>query len=614
MKNIFKKSLAIILCISMLFSLGAVGAFAAETKRTACGDDCGYYPTIIVPGLGQSGTYVVDDNGDYILDDEGNRITSFPAYIQLDKIIKKVIGPALLTLITQRDMGLSDAAAEAIDLCFDINACDFNAQPTGNLKLDRYLYSYAECSASEQAKINSHIPFNLYPTELPEDHLYYFAYNSFGNHIDIVEELYKYIQMVKEQTGHDKFNIVPISQGGSIVSALWDYHPDVMDSIHKVLFIVPALDGSTIIGDIFNGRINFLNANYLYNGFLENLGLLDEGTARIIEVALRILPDEVIMAILNKAVDKLLNNVLLKSTGMWALCPSADYISAAERHLSTPEMASIKEQTYKYYQAQLNSDNNIKKLLSKGVQVFSVVEYNFPLINVGGSWNTQNADYIIHLDSTSMGAYAANVGETLPSDYVQQNTYCKNPAHNHISPERIVDVSTSLLPDTSFYFEGQRHDLTQHNDIILKLAMELIASDEIKDVYSSPDFQQFNYGRDVRPLRNLLSTAAGVDTSKLSAEDSAELAAAVADGKAALNRTVDVKDAFKAPEARLTSILVKIGAIEAEEVKETSPIFEKLSLWLYENYGTNGYSELPMLTINLIGMKITNFFNSIFNK
>ena len=41
--------------------------------------------------------------------------------------------------------------------------------------------------------INSHIPFSKYHTDLPYDHLYYFSYNSFGNHIDTALELYDYI-------------------------------------------------------------------------------------------------------------------------------------------------------------------------------------------------------------------------------------------------------------------------------------------------------------------------------------------------------------------------------------------------------------------------------------
>ena len=605
MKKSIQKIISVLLCAVMLVSAFSAGGFAAYDRITDCGDDCEFYPTIIIPGLGQSNVLVADENGDYVLDGDGNKISAFPAYIQLPEILKTAIVPAIMSLVFQRDAGLSDALAKVIDICFGINKSDYEAQNTGNVILERYYYPYSECSEEEKEVINHHIPFKLYPTDLPYDHLYYFTYNSFGNHIDVTKELYDYIEMVKEQTGHDKINLVPISQGGTFANALFEYYPEVMDCLHKVLYIVPALDGSTIIGDVFTGNINFLNVDYLYNGFLGNLGLLDANTARIIEVALRILPDEVLMTSLEKAVKVLVEDVMIRSTSMWALCPSGNYPAAAEKHLSSPEMASIKEQTYKYYQAQLHSDANIKKLLEKGVQVFNVAQYDFNMINVGGSWDSQNADFIIHLDSTSMGAYAAKVGETLPEDYVQKNTYCTNPDHNHISPDRVVDASAGLLPDTTFYFDNQRHDLTQHNDVILEIAMELIAHDDIKDVYSDPRFPQFNIGRDTRKLYELLNVAADIDSAALSAEDAAEFAAAVKQAEDTVNDSTVEAGAFQAAEAKLESILGKLGAVEVAEVKEPSGFFEKLSLWLYDNFGTDGFSEMPKSVLSKIWNMIT---------
>ena len=591
MKRTLKTVISLILCVAMLFSASAIG-FSAADEKIYCDGNCEYYPTVIIPGLGQSGVFVVDDNGDFVLDDAGKRISAFPAYIELPKIISRVAFPVILSLLTQSDLGLSDALSDAIFMAFGINTSDLKAQNTGNVKTEKYHKPYSECTKEEQDLINSHIPFHLYETDLPKDHLYYFTYNSFGNHIDLANELYEYIQMVKKQTGHDKVNIVPISQGGTIASAMFEYHPEIKDQLHKVLFIVPALDGSTIIGDVFNGRVNFLNKDFLYNGFLGNLGLLDANTARLIEILFRILPDELLLSGLNAAVDTLVEDVMIRSTSMWALCPSGDYPTAAEKYLSDPEMADIKAQTYKYYQAQLHRFDNIQALLDEGIQVFCVAQYDYPLIDVGETWDSQNADFIIQLDSTSLGAYAANVGETLPEDYVQKNTHCDNPEHNHISPDRVVDASAGLLPDTTFYFDGQRHDLTQHNDVILKLAFHLIAHDDITDVYSSPDFPQFLNGRDVRNLHTYLAAAEEVDLSALTAEQKAELEAAVKQAEDTLDNNVAPADAFGKAEAKLLDILVEIGAMEAPEVKKDMPILEAISLWLFGSFGTDGFSEI----------------------
>lgn len=302
------------------------------------------------------------------------------------------------------------------------------------------------------------------------------------------------------------------------------------------------------------------------------------------------------MASLNKAAQRLIDPILVRSTSMWTLCPSGDYIAARERHLSKPEMADIKRQTDKYYQAQLNSHENIKELLNKGVQVFNVVEYDYHLINVGERWNTENADFIIQLDSTSMGAYAANVGEQLPAGYHQKNTLCSNPAHNHISPDYVVDASAGLLPDTTFYFKEQRHESTQFNDVILKIAFELIAHDDIKDVYSSEKFPQFNIGRNVRKIKNYINQIEAIDTAKMSVKDKEEAQATVLEAKAILDSTIGVKGQIKASEERLENVLIRAGKLKKE--KEKSPVFlRKVSLWLYDKFGTNGFSEMPLITL-----------------
>lgn len=595
MKKTFKKIIAAVLCLTMVLTVGIIGVSAEEADysvKTDCNGECEFYPTIIVPGLGQSNTWLADDEGNLLTDDAGNYITSFPAYVQTGKLIKTLAIPALTSLFTQSDAGLSEAAKQAVWDAFGHQACDENGLPSDRIVTEKYYQSTADTPDYGQEEVFGHVPFNLYETEQPLDHMYYFAYSSFGNHLELVDELYDFIQMVKAQTGHDKVNLVPLSQGGTLFSGLIEYYPEVVNDLHKIILVVPALDGSTIIGDVFNDRLSFKDPDYLYNGFLENLGLLDEFTARLIEVALRILPDEVIMSVVDAAVSTLVEDVMTTSTNMWVLCPSEDYPTAREKYLSTPERAELRRQTDIYYQAQLNSKANISNLVENGVQVFCFVEYDTPLINVGTSWNTENGDFIIQTDSTSMGAYFANVGETLPEDYVQKNTHCDNPDHNHISPDRVVDASAGLLPDTTFYFDEQYHEQTAQNDIILKLALELIARDDVKDVYSSPDFPQFLAGRNIFNLKNLIATAETVDASNLSGADAAELTDALADAKEVLTRTVSYAGELEEREARLNDILVKIGAVEAT-VEKNPELLRKVSLWLYDNYGTDGFSELP---------------------
>lgn len=483
-----KKIVSVFLCIAMVFSMFAMSTSAFTAGGECNNGDCEYYPTIIIPGLGQSNVWLVDDNGEFVLDDEGNKTGVFPGIVDLGSIIKTAIAPLLLSVVTQSDKGFSDAVAEIIDSIFGINKCDEYGRTSKNVVTEKYPYSLADCTEEEKEAPYHHVPLNLHESCFPEDHLYYFSYNSFGNHIDITKELYDYIHMVMEQTGHDKVCISPISQGGTISNALFEYHPDIMDCIAKVLYIVPCLDGTTLIGDVFTGKIRLTDPDALYNGLLSTF--FDVETASMIETLVRILPDEVLIAGLEKGVDVLVNDIMTMSTSMWAMCNSASYPEAAEKYLK--DRPELKKQTDKYYQAQLNSKKNIQKLVDKGVEVLTVAEYDIQMYGIGYSFTDENADGMIPLASTSMGTYAANVGETLPEDYKQANTSknCSDPTHNHISHDRVVDASTGLLPDTTFYFEGQKHEQTALNNTVLTLALRIIEN-KITDVYSDPAYPQF---------------------------------------------------------------------------------------------------------------------------
>ena len=106
-----------------------------------------------------------------------------------------------------------------------------------------------------QKQIYNNIPLQAFAEMAGEDHLYYFAYNSFGNNSDIVDELYAFIQMVKAETGHDKVNLIPVSLGGSIATAYFDAYGSKND-VNRVCYFVPATNGSTLIADAFSKNID----------------------------------------------------------------------------------------------------------------------------------------------------------------------------------------------------------------------------------------------------------------------------------------------------------------------------------------------------------------------
>ena len=67
-----KRFLAFCLTVLLLAGICTAGVSAKGTE-TACDGNCAFYPTIIVPGLGQSNVVVVDENGNFVRDQDGKR-------------------------------------------------------------------------------------------------------------------------------------------------------------------------------------------------------------------------------------------------------------------------------------------------------------------------------------------------------------------------------------------------------------------------------------------------------------------------------------------------------------------------------------------------------------
>lgn len=578
-----KKLLAIILASVLILMPLSVFAAAKSSEKIPC---------IIVPGIGQSRVWLTDENGDFVLDENGEKINCFPAVLNVDSLLSQLAGPLAASVAAQRDVGFSDALCSAVEDAFSMNATDDNGEPCGRVTVETYPHSLAQCTQDEKDYIFGCIPMERLCETIGEENIYYYAYNSFGNALDMIDGLYDFIGLVKEQTGSEKVNIIPISMGGAIFNGVMEFYPQIANDLNRTVFVIPALNGSTIVSDIYKGELTFLNADYLYSEFFD--GILNETEASAIELAIRVLPKDVLMSALEKAVDTLMETAIRNCTGLWMLVPNEEYDECVRKNLSDKSKAEIRRQTDAYHKAQSNSNKNILKLKNSGVEIFNVVAYDVALYNVGNSWNKQNADGVIHTYSTAMGTKMANVGEELPKNYVQKNTYCKNPSHNHISPDRVVDATTGLLPDTTFFFDGQSHVTANQNDIIMKLCCELVETDRIKDVYSDKNFPQFNIGRETKKIRTeLLPAAENVDRSALSAEDAAELDAAVNEANEMLARTVAKEGEAKAVEERLSAVLAKIGAIEPKKADSAlSPAVKKLSDLLFDIGGANGYTDI----------------------
>lgn len=605
MRNKILKFVSIILVLVMMLSMASLCAFAA-TKDC----DCEYCPSIVIPGIFQSKVRYLDENGNEMLTEEGKPYAA-PFFMKsTDEIVKQALEEALIPLagllLTQTDIDnrCATAVAEVLgDALLSNIALDNHGKVIKNIQADRYTTSLANLTKEEREYALDQIPLDLYVDIAGLDHLYFFSYHSTGNMIDNVKELYELIQIAKEETGHDKVNLVPISQGGSVENALMQYYRDngfaFEDDINRVCYVVPAADGASVLGDIYHyGLLDDDDALYGYM-FPSLLDKDQEYLAYLINLILRILPNADVNNIIDTAVQILVEDYLEYSTMLWALIPSKDYPDCRKMYLSDPEDVYVREQTDWYYNAQVNSRDYILEYQEKGVEFFDIVDYNVTMYQIVDCWDDVNADGIIHLDSESFGATSVAVDVSLPDDYVQANTYCSDPSHNHIDEARLVDASTGILCETTFYFKNQNHEKTARNDVIMRLAIRILTDETFENVYSDPAFPQFNYARDSRGIIRQYNLWKNYDTSRLSPEDAADFEYALGEVEKAINSTYMPTDEFNVAKDRFEAVVYKISNGE-EKTEETPDAFlsfltKVLKFWseiMLRFFGGKGWSDI----------------------
>lgn len=599
-----KKALAVMLAIVITLSCVSVLGYSAKQE---------YVPTIIIPGLFQSETYAYE-NGEIACDANGTPLAA-PFYVSIgEKEITDIVTKALLPItkmfITQEDkdaLAAKEVSKILAGILMGKQRSDANGKFIDDVRPAVYQGSVATIEDYQLEGVLADFPVQEYFDIAGMENLYVFNYVSTGNMIQTAKDLYDYIQFVKKDTGAKKVNLIPVSQGGSITNGLMKYYDEqnisLSRDINRIVFAVPALDGAALLGDCYRYGFN-KNSKALYTTAMPSVIGYENYLGYIINIAMRLMPKTDVDVLLDCIADAMVNDYLKYSTLLWGLIPSGDYPACREKYLMGDDMAEIRRQADWYYDAQLKSEDYILEAIEDGVKVFDIVDTNVELYQLAVSHDKQNCDGIIHVDSTSMGAYSVNVGTKLPENYVASRNNCTDPKnHDHTDPEGIMDVCSGLLPEHTFYFSGQNHATTASNDVIMTLIIHLLTDESFTSVHSYPDkFPQFNYGRETKTLREDVDSMRDYDTSTLTAEDAKELSEAIEQVDEMLeNKVVDTEE-FKAANDRFYDIYNKI--ISGDSAKTTKGINRALYIItrtvsdvLFFIYGDKAFSEMALKPI-----------------
>ncbi|MEE1012538.1 MAG: hypothetical protein U0L11_10965 [Acutalibacteraceae bacterium] len=621
MKKTFKRIISLILCSTLLLSIGAIGmtGFAAE-KKTTCGEDCEKSPVVILPGINHSPTYLYDENNEPYLDADGNEVGGTLLILELSKLwgtLPAIVGSLLSTIVLQHNIGLEQAAYKTASAAFWVQECDDEGNHVNNLQTKRWNHPISEMNEDDKDWLYTMIPLQNVEAVYGGDHIYLYTFNLVGDPMKSADELDAYIDMVKEQTGHDKVTLLPVSLGGTILTAYLDAYGH--EDIDQIINVVACLNGTDIVADMLDRKWN-LEDEFLYHEFIPPILGDDVALGYLINIVLHIIPRSGVNAILTGAVSAIIDKMMGNCPQIWAMIPSYRYDALAARYLADKPV--LKAKTDRFQQARLNLEDNILAAVADGVEVNTIAaanldfgEQDYTFFGIVASASDYNSDGIINLESTTIGATGAPGTKTLADVEYTREKKCTNPDHKHISEDNMVDTSTAVLPENTWIFLDQHHEVG-NNDAVLNLVKSILMN-EVENVNDDPvNHPQFNYSCNTKYIRRWripdakgLIEKADKGEIVLAEGDREELEAAIAQGEAVINASVVDVEKVKAAEDRLNAILAKYDLYTYPEEPSDMDIFledalEGTSKFLVDTIGGGSVVDWVLSPVRNLAGKI----------
>lgn len=453
-----KKVLSFTLAVLLLFAL-FVPALAAEDATTRS-----TVPTILIAGDGDPlydannkrlfrPTEIMNYFGDKTEGDDGDS--------EIVDSVVNVLKPFLFegVLLDQWDNYYEKLQEEITELFSDI-VLDNNGDAVNGTGISNARKSYM-AKAVKTNKADKNGTYGMYD--------YRFWYDWRLDPVAVADDFNDYVEAVKKITGKDKVAIVGRCLGTSVVLAYVAKYGT--DSIHGIAFYGSVAAGAEILSEPISGKfaidgnaINrtladfsdsleihpFINATI---DLLEKSGVLDGAT-------------ELVKRTIYYKVVKGVTSALALSTfytwpNYWAAVSPEDYDEAMlyvfgeEGSEKRTKYAGLIEKIEGY--DTLVRDNLtalMKSFGEKDINVAILSKYGYQLLPICSS-SELVADEFTSVKRSSFGATASTIYTFLSDEYISS----LGEKAKYVSPDKRVDASTCLYPDSTWFVKGSSHTL-----------------------------------------------------------------------------------------------------------------------------------------------------------
>lgn len=460
--------------------------------------------TLLVPALAASDKanktpiLIVTGFAEYPLGNTATGESAFPP--ETDAILELVAAaaPSLLQLLasgkTEADFdALCDAVLPAVNSLFDPISCN----PDGTVRHTDVglLYQYPESAADyPEGTISNGLALAAIEA-VGAENTFVYGLDWRLDPMDVADELNDWVQHIKEKTGSDKVSIAGISMGGVMVSAYLAKYGTA--DISNVTMVSSAFTGLEYIGRLFRGEVKIDEAGLFR--MLEQLIGSDVltrifGSTSIVRDIIALVDD-----LYAASGDRIFTECLIPAfgycPGLWSFVPAADY-EACKAFMfplmdsTDEEKAALEAKIDAYHEVQANVGDTLKAAQKAGVNVAVVSNYNLQMPPVSTA-SDMTGDQVIETMHTSGFATCADIGETLPDSVTGA----------YVSPDRMIDASTCLLPDETWFIKDMHHtgfSVAQNQG---EFYAWLMTAEEPVDIHSNPLYPQFmQYNNDTQVL------------------------------------------------------------------------------------------------------------------
>lgn len=493
MKRMLKRSTALFMAVLMTFALFTLPAAAAKYENDL--------PVVYLRGATEK-----------VYDRTGKQV--WPVETEIEDILLDSAGAltsALTSSLLSSDWSIYGAALEkALKKYFDAGALDNNGNPKNGTDIKH--------STPPQKKTEN---FGLGD--------YIFRYDPRLDPWETAQELSAYIDAVLAATGKKKVQLVARCMGSCFASAyLCRYGSSKVDTC---IYYASAARGSLVCGELFAGKLKF-DADILNNYAGKYMGddEISELLAAIVSVTYSLnllgegtgLVGDIYEQLAVEVFPRLLRTTYANMPAYWAMV-NEDYYEEAKNFVFAgveAEYAGLIEKIDNYHaNVMLRLEQDLKTFNKNGMKIIVLAKYGVPFPPYLEGSQIQG-DAKISARDISFGAVGADIGKTFSVDYL--NAAKKSGTMDYISDDLIIDASTCLFPEYTWFVRDIRHGTFPPS--INTMFMQFLRQKKqitVSDYEDYPRYMTFDYDTDtlspvmpagpsgetgtVNPLMNLIN-------------------------------------------------------------------------------------------------------------